>query len=130
MRKTKSSLRGNLEFPCPNGKIERFVEPCLLLLLAEKPAHGYELLENLGPFGIDPRCQDPGQIYRSLRRLEKEGLVESSWQPGDAGPVRRSYMITEDGLDILRAWIKTLEKRVMMIQGLLTRYRQKFKEEE
>ncbi|MBS4032417.1 MAG: helix-turn-helix transcriptional regulator [Clostridiales bacterium] len=112
------------ETPCPKGKIERFIEPCLLLLLAEKSAHGYELMDNLEQFGFDPRCQDPGQIYRYLRRMETEGLVESAWESGDSGPARRSYQITGDGLSLLASWMKTLEKRITIINKLITRYQQ------
>jgi poly-beta-hydroxybutyrate-responsive repressor len=108
--------------PCPEGKIERFIEPCLLLLLAEKSAHGYELMDNLDQFDIDPRCQDPGQIYRTLRRMEKEGFVKSAWEASEAGPARRCYEITADGLDILEAWMRTLKKRVSIINKLLSRY--------
>jgi PadR family transcriptional regulator, regulatory protein PadR len=107
---------------CIKGKIERFVEPCLLLLLAEKPAHGYELMENLDQFDFDPRCKDPGQIYRTLRRMESEGMVISVWETGESGPARRSYEITPDGRDVLAAWMQTLEKRMIMVRKLLTRY--------
>ncbi len=107
---------------CPQGKIERFIEPCLLLLLSEQTSHGYELLENLEHFGIDPRCQDPGQVYRYLRRMEKEGLVVSEWEPGESGPARRSYRITGDGLAFLNSWVKTLEARVSIINKMLARY--------
>ena len=110
--------------PCPEGKIERFIEPCLLLLLAEKTAHGYELMENLEQFQFDPRCQDPGQVYRTLRRMEKEGLVQSAWETGEAGPARRCYQITADGRDILQAWMLTLKKRITMVERLLARYQQ------
>ena len=108
--------------PCPRGKIERFIEPCLLLLLAEKAAHGYELMENLDQFDFDPRCQDPGQIYRTLRRMENEGLVLSTWETGESGPARRCYEITPDGRDLLAVWMHTLEKRISVIKKLLYRY--------
>jgi PadR family transcriptional regulator, regulatory protein PadR len=115
-------MRPSDDQPCVKGKIERFIEPCLLLLLAEKAAHGYELMDNLSQFGFDPRCQDPGQMYRTLRRLEKDGLVSSSWETGEAGPARRSYAMTADGRDVLAAWMNTLEKRMAMVNRLLKRY--------
>ncbi len=117
----REGMRG---IPCPKGKIERFIEPCLLLLLAEKPAHGYELMDNLEQFDFDTRCQDPGQIYRYLRRMESEGLVISAWDPGGTGPARRSYSITEDGLSLLTAWMETLEKRIIIINKLISRYQE------
>lgn len=108
--------------PCPGGKIERFIEPCLLLLLAEKTSHGYELMDHLDQFEFDPRCQDPGQVYRTLRRMEKEGLVKSAWETGQSGPARRCYEITGDGIDVLQSWMHTLRKRIGIIEKLLIRY--------
>ena len=47
--------------------------PCLLLLLAEAPGHGYELMERLKPLGFD--WGGPGPIYRELRALEEPVLT-------------------------------------------------------
>ena len=112
---------------CPDGKIERFIEPCLLLLLAEKPTHGYELMENLSRFDFDPRCMDPGQIYRALRRMEKDELVKSAWETGEAGPARRSYEVTNEGLEFLDAWMTILKKRVQIIEKLIKQYNETIK---
>ena len=49
---------------------KNFLRPCLLLLLREQPAHGYELLERLRPLGFGR--DDPGGLYRALRSLEPE----------------------------------------------------------
>ena len=122
MNRQANHRRGKHEIRCPQGKIERFIEPCLLLLLSEKEAHGYELIENLEQFSIDPRCQDPGQVYRYLRRMEAEGLVESNWEAGESGPARRSYRITHDGSAVLKAWMRTLESRVAIIEKMLHRF--------
>jgi len=129
MKDTESKQSGR-DIPCPEGKIERFIEPCMLLLLAEKSSHGYELMDSLDQFDFDPRCQDPGQIYRTLRRMEKEGLVRSNWEPSEAGPARRCYKITSDGIDVLMAWMRTLTKRMRMVEKLLSRYEKTFEEEE
>nr|MBA3788699.1 helix-turn-helix transcriptional regulator [Actinomycetota bacterium] len=66
-----------------------FLRPCLLLLLREQPAHGYELLERLRPLGF--AGDDPGGLYRTLRALERDGLVHSAWEPSQSGPNRRIY---------------------------------------
>lgn len=73
--------------------------PCLLLLLAEAPGHGYELMERLKPLGFD--WGGPGPIYRELRSLEAAGLVASAWSAPRAGPVPRVYELTDDGRDAL-----------------------------
>ena len=64
-----------------HARVERFVEPSLLLLLRERPLHGYELLERLPELGLEGRV-DIGNLYRLLRSLEDEGLVSSEWTAG------------------------------------------------
>ena len=69
--------------------------PCLLLLLAEAPGHGYELMERLKPLGFD--WGGPGPIYRELRALENSGLVASAWSAPRAGPVPRGLRADRRG---------------------------------
>jgi PadR family transcriptional regulator PadR len=101
-----------------------FLRPCLLLLLREAPAHGYDLLERLGPFGWTFSASDPGRLYRTLRRLEEEGLVNSYWEPSPGGPSRRVYDITTAGLEELQGSAKALIETRRRIQVLLSRYQE------
>lgn len=81
------------------GLIERFVEPCVLLLLTKNSSHGYGLMENL-----EKHCGekvDIGNLYRTLRRMEKFGWVTSSWNRGEGGPDKRIYQITSEGRKVL-----------------------------
>lgn len=93
---------------CDGGQPKNFARPCLLLLLAEAPAHGYELIERLRPFGFD--LSDPASIYKTLRLLENDGHVTSEWELSARGPARRVYSITADGHEMLQAWAHTLAK--------------------
>src|SRR5919201_3697587 len=77
------------------SRVERFAEPAVLLLLNERPAHGYDLLERVRELSGEPI--DMGNLYRVLRALEEEGLVQSEWQAEGPGPARRSYEITDAG---------------------------------
>lgn len=79
---------------------KNFLRPCLLLLLHEAPAHGYDLRERLRPLGFGR--DDPGRLYRALRGLESSGLVRSSWEASSGGPDRRMYELTPAGEDRLR----------------------------
>src|ERR671936_866291 len=72
------------------ARVERFREPALLLLLRERPTHGYELLDALPPLTGDARV-DMGNLYRVLRALEEDGLVSSRWEAGEPGPAKRRY---------------------------------------
>ena len=85
--------------PCTSGPGRALsrLEPWLLLLLAESPAHGYELLERLQALSEAPSA-DRGHLYRTLRRLEEQGLVTAAWQMPQAGPARHTYTLTADGL--------------------------------
>lgn len=74
---------------------KNFLRPCLLLLLHESPAHGYDLRERLRPLGFSR--DDPGRLYRALRALEGAGLVRSTWHSSSGGPDRRTYEITAAG---------------------------------
>jgi poly-beta-hydroxybutyrate-responsive repressor len=99
-----------------------FLRHCLLLLLRERPAHGYDLLERLDPFGWSFSPSDPGRLYRMLRNLEAEGLVSSEWEPSRAGPSRRIYQITRAGKQELHRGVKGLVETRRRIQVFLSRY--------
>lgn len=104
--------------------MERFLEPCLLLLLMEHgPSHGYHLLQNLGRFGFEPDSQDPGLVYRHLRRLEKEGMVTSRWDTGGPGPAKRLYEVTPEGYELLESWAVIIENNIVILQRFLDFYR-------
>src|SRR2546428_10970076 len=82
------------------ARVERFAEPALLLLLRERPAHGYDLLERLPELTGEQRVE-MGNLYRLLRALEEEGLVTSEWEADTAGPAKRGYALTETGARLL-----------------------------
>ena len=99
---------------------KNFLRPCLLLLLREQPAHGYDLLERLAPFGFVR--DDPGGLYRALRALEREGLVVSRWQHSDVGPHRRIYQLTRAGMEELHERAKALAQLRGVLDSFLSRY--------
>ncbi len=97
-----------------------FLRPCLLLLLREHPAHGYDLLERLRVLGFDRH--DPGRLYRALRALEKEGLVRSAWEPSESGPDRRTYELTRPGMEHLHEAAASLAATRRLLDAFLSRY--------
>jgi poly-beta-hydroxybutyrate-responsive repressor len=97
-----------------------FLRPCLLLLLREQPSHGYELLERLRPLGF--ARDDPGGLYRALRKLERERLVRSSWEPSSEGPDRRIYELTRAGMEELHELAKGLLETRETLDVFLSRY--------
>jgi PadR family transcriptional regulator, regulatory protein PadR len=104
------------------ARVERFVEPTLLLLLRERPMHGYELLERVPEVaGYDVRV-DVGNLYRILRALEEEGIVRSEWSADLPGPAKRTYELTDAGGRLLDRWAEALEQAQEVISGFLRRY--------
>jgi poly-beta-hydroxybutyrate-responsive repressor len=102
------------------GLPRNYLRASLLLLIAETPAHGYDLLEQIGNLGL--RNVDPGGLYRALRVMEKDGLVESWWEHSSAGPARRSYRLTEEGVEWLHAWAGALREGRRYLTTYLDRY--------
>ena len=72
-----------------------FLRPLLTISLTTRPSYGYELTEQIHELGL--HMIDTAAIYRMLRAMEHEGLVESWWESSDAGPRRRVYELTNSG---------------------------------
>jgi PadR family transcriptional regulator PadR len=102
--------------------VERFVEPSLLLLLRERPMHGYELLERLPDVAGEDVRVDVGNVYRILRALEEEEIVRSEWSAELPGPAKRTYELTESGRRLLDRWADALRQAQAAIAGFLDRY--------
>ncbi len=91
------------------ARVERFAEPALLLELADRPTHGYELLERL-PSLLGGERVDTGNLYRALRALEEDGLVVSEWSADLPGPTKRTYALTDDGRALLASWLEAVRE--------------------
>ncbi len=89
---------------CGRGGVVRLP---LLALLAKEPAHGYELkslLEQI--FGDAYPSPNIGQIYVTLQRLERDGLVRSQDVVQATRPNKRVYELTGAGRDAVAAWVE------------------------
>lgn len=111
-------ISGPGDCACSGGQPRNFVLPCLLLLLHEGPAHGYDLVERLAPFGFS---SEPPVVYRNLRRMEGDALVESSWDTNGTGPARRVYRLTDRGEERLDAWGIAIKYQREVLDGFLDR---------
>jgi len=105
------------------GKPGRFLEPCILLLLQEESTHGYDLIARLERFGFDSQSQDPGAVYRVLRKLETAGMIKSQWETGSAGPAKRQYEVTEAGKEFLSNWSLMIQQNKDRLEKFLTEYK-------
>jgi poly-beta-hydroxybutyrate-responsive repressor len=93
------------------------LQPFLLLLIHQRPDHGYDLIERLAAMGVTG--VEPGHAYRVLRNLERERLLTSSWVPSDAGPARRRYELTPEGLADLRTRMASLARFGGVLEAFL-----------
>ncbi|HET9477672.1 MAG TPA: helix-turn-helix transcriptional regulator [Dehalococcoidia bacterium] len=75
----------------------------LLAFLRRWNAYGYQLVQELGRAGL-PHF-DSTTVYRTLRQLERAGLVSSFWDTSESGPARRMYSLTKAGETFLDLWL-------------------------
>jgi poly-beta-hydroxybutyrate-responsive repressor len=75
----------------------------LLAYLRRWNAYGYQLVQELGKSGLP--SFDSTTVYRTLRQLEKAGLVSSFWDTSESGPARRMYSLTAAGEAFLDLWL-------------------------
>ncbi|HUK78373.1 MAG TPA: PadR family transcriptional regulator [Thermoleophilia bacterium] len=68
---------------------------CLLAVMNEGPAYGYEMTKRLRDRGL--AIVGEGSIYPLLGRLERDGLVETYRAAGNAGPMRKYYRPSSTG---------------------------------
>ena len=101
-----------------NRRMGRYLDPALLLLLEQSPAHGYTLLNRLPEFELDFLA--PTVVYRALRQMEDKGWVTSTWDKDETqGPPRRVYAIIPSGQEVLRCCIDQLQSSVQIIEYFL-----------
>lgn len=102
------------------GLPRAFIKSCLLLLIAERPGYGYDLLAGLAELGMPDA--DAGGLYRTLRSMENDGLVSSKWDNSQIGPRRRVYSLTAEGMDWLYAWAGAHAETRRILGSFLNRF--------
>ena len=90
--------------------------PALLLSLRGWDLHGYKLIQELTQFGFS--SIDQGNVYRTLRKLEKENMIKSEWDISTGGPAKRIYSLTDAG----EAYLKTCSDSLLQYQSMLNRF--------
>lgn len=85
------------------------VSRVLLGILAEGPAHGYDIKHAHDRRFPGARPLAFGQVYAALAKLEKEALVEVVERAREAGPERMTYAVTDAGRAALADWLDAPE---------------------
>lgn len=94
------------------------ISTVLLGLLANEPRHGYDLKRTYDETFGHGRSLGYGQVYATLARLLKNGLVDVEPGPGD-GPDRKQYAITEAGVADVKQWLDQPESPETSLQSTL-----------
>jgi DNA-binding PadR family transcriptional regulator len=105
---------------CSGKTLARLVRPAVLAALSISPAHGYVLVQRIAELDLFAAAgPDPSGVYRTLRDMEKEGLVAATWELGETGPAKRRFELTAEGVSCLDRWAATLTAYRTQLDGLL-----------
>jgi PadR family transcriptional regulator, regulatory protein PadR len=118
--KKQSSKNDKVMTPMPKN----LMVPVILLSLRDWSLHGYKIIQELARFGFT--SIDQGNLYRTLRQLEKDDLVKSEWDTSQGGPAKRIYSITEAGEAYLSTCTEALEQYQSIINRFFTIYMDMF----
>ena len=99
---------------------KNWLVPVVLLMLRQWSSYGYEIMEKMAAFGLT--AMNAGTFYRTLRQMEKDGMVSSNWDTSEAGPARRVYSITEAGEAYLKFWAESLDQYQKMMDSFFQLY--------
>ena len=94
--------------------------PVTLAMLREESSHGYELMERIAGFGF--KQINPGTLYRTLRKMEEQGLCETAWETSKSGPACRVYSVTDAGEGYLEDWAEECKKYRRVLDSFYLAY--------
>ncbi len=95
------------------------VSYALLGLLEESSRHGYDLKRSYDRRFGEVKPIRFGQVYRTLSQLERDGLVEVVQVEAGAGPERKRYSITPEGVIDLDTWLGEPEEPRPLLRSVL-----------
>src|SRR4051794_15335235 len=104
------------------------LDVCLLAVIAEEPAYGYEMTKRLTERGLSTVGE--GSIYPVLGRLERDGLVETFQQASNGGPPRKYYRLTAAGRRSLKTWKAEWQSARAAVDGVLDDSKERARDEQ
>lgn len=81
----------------------------------QQPQYGYGLIQELAALGLEI---EEGTLYPLLRRLDKQGLLNSDWNIEESRP-RKYYRLSQTGRAILTALTADWDEMVIVMQTIL-----------
>jgi len=104
----------------------RWMQFLILRVVYEKSTHGYEITKKIEEISQGRHKIKSGTMYTTLRRMEQEGLLNSSWQKSKDGPDKRNYRVTKKGGRYLKKWLETIIERKKMMDKMVKFYNKHF----
>jgi DNA-binding PadR family transcriptional regulator len=97
------------------AELRRGVLQIAVLALMRERTYGYQLGKDLALNGLET---EEGTLYPILRRLEQQGLCESSWDTGGSRP-RKYYQTTDKGKETLETLLATFRRIGEALEGVV-----------
>ena len=104
----------------------RWLQFLILRVVCEKPTYGYDLIKSIVKLSQGRHIIKSGTMYTTLRRMEKEELLNSAWKEGNAGPNSREYQITKKGETYLKNWLEMVIERKKMMDKMAEFYKKQY----
>jgi DNA-binding PadR family transcriptional regulator len=96
-------------------ELRRGIVVLAVLHLLDSASYGYNLIQRLAALGLDI---EEGTLYPLLRRLEKQGLLQSEWDTTESRP-RKYYHISAAGQDVLTSLRAEWQEMVSVMRRIL-----------
>jgi DNA-binding PadR family transcriptional regulator len=90
-------------------------EPLVLSLLARGESYGYAILQEIKERSGGELNWTDGMLYPVLHRMERRGLIQSSWKESETGRKRKYYALKEEG----RAAMATHREQWALVHSVL-----------
>ena len=91
----------------------------ILAALVDDELHGYGLIKAVAERSQGKVELDPANLYRVLRRMERDGWIREVTKAADAGARRRRYAITASGRAVLRREVERLDHLLRQVRPAL-----------
>ncbi|MCD6449784.1 MAG: PadR family transcriptional regulator [Thermotogaceae bacterium] len=104
------------------GGIGWWLSAYSLLLIAEKPRHGYEIASELRDLGFPIfGVGQMGAVYRTLASLEASGFITYEWDTSNSPP-KKVYKITGIG----REYLERIRQEILSMKRMIDKFVEKF----
>lgn len=104
----------------------RWLQFLILRAVYEKPTYGYNIIKEIEEISYGRHKIKSGTMYTTLRRMEKEDLLRSTWKKSESGPDHREYNVTKKGEKHLKKWLEMIIERKKMVDKMVKFYYERF----